>query len=305
MYRNFDELVCKVAAEPKKSTLAVAAAEDKAVIEAVRHAEHMGLVKPIYIGAAEKIRALLREQGANPSDCDIVSAPDGSAGQRMVELVHSGDAQVMMKGLMETKEFLGPIVKKENQMRTGSIMSHVVLFQLPTYHKLLMTTDGGMVMYPTLEEKMHIIENATRALRAMGYEKPAHAVVCAVEKVNPKMPETQDAYELMQRNLRGEIKDCTVIGPISYDVAMSAEIAGHKGFSCEYSGKFDCLIMPNIQAGNILGKCYTVTAGGMMAGIIMGAKAPAIMTSRGSDANEKFYSIAAAALTARGLANEH
>jgi phosphate butyryltransferase len=177
-------------------------------------------------------------------------------------------------------------------------MSHIVFFELPNYHKLLMTTDGGMVMYPSLEDKKHIIENATHALRNMGYAMPKHAVVCAIETVNPKMTETVEADALKKMNLSGEITGCIVEGPISYDVAMSAEIAHHKGYVSPHIGDFDCMIMPNMQAGNILGKCFTVTVGAPMAGIIVGAKAPAVMTSRGSDANEKFFSIAMAALAA-------
>jgi len=298
MYRNFSELVDKVKASPKKRVLAVAAAADGAVIDAVLQAERAGLVIPILVGNAGKIAELLRARDVNPASCNIVDAAGDAAGQRAVDLVREGSAHVLMKGLMETRDFLGPIVKKENELRTGGVMSHVVFFGLPNYHKLLMTTDGGMVMYPSLEDKKHIIENATRALHSMGYALPKHAVVCAIETVNPKMVETVEADALKKMNESGEITGCVVEGPISYDVAMSAEIARHKGFSSPYIGDFDCMIMPNMQAGNILGKCFTVTVGAPMAGIIVGAKAPAVMTSRGSDASEKFYSIAMAALAA-------
>ena len=298
MYRNFDELVAKVKSSPKKRVLAVASAADGAVIDAVIQAEKAGLVSPIFVGDAEKIAELLRMRDLSVSAYNIVHASDDAAGQRAVDLVRDGSAHVLMKGLMETRDFLGPIVKKENDLRTGGIMSHIVFFGLPNYHKLLMTTDGGMVMYPTLEDKKHIIENATHALRNMRYSLPKHAVVCAIETVNPKMTETVEADVLKKMTLSGEITGCVVEGPISYDVAMSAEIAHHKGYVSEYVGDFDCMIMPNMQAGNILGKCFTVTVGAPMAGIIVGAKAPAVMTSRGSDANEKFYSIAMAALAA-------
>ena len=298
MYQNFNELVAKLKANPKKRVIAVAAAADGAVIDAVLQAEKMGLVLPIFVGNAAKITELLRERDINASSYNIVNATDDMNGQRAVDLVREGSAQVLMKGLMETRDFLGPIVNKENALRTGSIMSHVVFFELPSYHKLLMTSDGGMVMYPSLDDKKHIIENATHALRNMGYSMPKHAVVCAIETVNPKMVETVEADALKKMNLSGEISGCVVEGPISYDVAMSTEIAHHKGFISPYIGDFDCMIMPNMQAGNILGKCFTVTVGAPMAGIIVGAKAPAVMTSRGSDANEKFYSIAMAALAA-------
>lgn len=300
MYKNFDELVKAVKASTAKRVLAVAAAEDEAVIDAALHARQEGIAEPVFVGDAEKIRAILDKKTGGSAAFDVVGAPGGEAGQRAVDLIRDGSANILMKGLMETRDFLGPIVKKENELRTGSIMSHVVFFGVPNYHKLLMTTDGGMVMYPTLEDKRHIIDNATWALRAMGYEKPKHAVVCAIETLNPKMIETVEAAELQRLNEAGEIRDCVVVGPISYDVAMDKEIAHHKGFNSPYCGDFDCLIMPNMQAGNVLGKCFTVTVGAPMAGIIVGAKAPAVMTSRGSDANEKFYSIVMAALAAAG-----
>ncbi len=299
MYKNFDELVKAVKASTAKRVLAVAAAEDEAVVDAALHAQKEGIIEPVFVGDSAKIKSILDARGGH-SAFDIVDAPEGGAGQRAVDLIRDGSANILMKGLMETRDFLGPIVKKENGLRTGGIMSHVVFFGVPNYHKLLMTTDGGMVMYPTLEDKRHIIDNATWALRAMGYPQPKHAVVCAIEKLNPKMIETVEAAELQRLNEIGEIKDCVVVGPISYDVAMDRSIAHHKGFESPYCGDFDCMIMPNMQAGNILGKCFTVTVGAPMAGIIVGAKAPAVMTSRGSDANEKFYSIAMAALAAAG-----
>ena len=298
MYRNFEELITKVKTNHVKRVLAVASAADDAVIDAVITAEAAGLISPVLIGNAGKIAELLRKRDKNVSAYNIVNTADDNTAKYAVELIRDGSAHVLMKGLMETREFLGPIVKKENGLQTSSIMSHIAFFEIPNYHKLLMISDSGMVMYPSLLDKKHIIENATHALRNMGYSLPKHAVVCAIETVNPKMPETVEADDLMKMNISGEISDCIVEGPISYDVAMSSRIAFHKGFASQNVGDYDCMIMPNMQAGNILGKSLTVTAGAKMAGIIVGIKAPAIMTSRGSDAIEKFYSIAMAALAA-------
>lgn len=300
MLKNFEELVTAAKIHPALRRMAIPCAADGAVIEAALRASRAGLAAPVFIGNEGAIRTLLREQGENPADFDIVRSVESECGALAAELVREGSAHILMKGLMETRDFLSPIVKKENGLRTGAIMSHAVFFQLPNYPKLLMTSDGGMVMYPTLEDKKHIIENATFALRSMGYVNPKHAVVCAIETVNPKMVETVDAAALAEMNANGEIRDCAVIGPISYDVAMSVPIAEHKGYACPYVGDFDCLIMPNMQAGNILGKCFTVTVGAPMAGVVLGAKAPVVMTSRGSSAQEKFYSIAMASLIASG-----
>lgn len=301
MYRNFAELTDAVRRLPVRNTLAVAAAEDRPVIEAALEADREGLAVPVFTGCAREIEGLIRACGQSPDRFRIIDTAHADACQRAVELVRDGEAQILMKGMLETKDFLGPIVKKENGLRTGHIMTHLVLFEVPNYKKLIMHTDGGMIMYPTLEDKKHIIEEANDAFHAMGYTYPKFAVLCAIEKYNEKMIETVDAAALQQMNERGEIPDCAVIGPISYDVAMSREIAQHKGFFCPYIEDFDCLIMPNMQAGNILGKCYIVTVGALMAGIIMGAKAPAVMTSRGSSAEEKFNSIAMASLVAAGV----
>ena len=304
MYRNYDEIVAAVKKSAVKRTMAVAGAGDMPVIEAALHAQKENIAEPIFTGDAAKIRELLRQKDANPSDYNIVNAAAGAEAQAAVELVKDGSANLLMKGLIETRDMLRPVVSKENDLRTGKLMSHVVFFgNLPRYDKLIVSTDGGMVMYPTLEDKVGIIENAVDTMLRMGYEKPKVAVLCAIEFVNPKMKESVEAAELKRMNQEGIIKNCVVEGPISYDIAMDASIARHKGFDCPYCGDFDILIVPDMNAGNILGKSWIVTGGALMGGIIVGAKAPIVLTSRGSSAEEKFYSIALAALTASGSAS--
>lgn len=298
---NFQDIVEQVKASPRSRVVAVAAAEDKHVIEAVLEARENGIAQSILVGDPEKIRGILKELGQAPDSFEIVSAgPGRESGQAAVELVQEGRANFLMKGLMDTKDILGPVVSKDNQLRTGRVMSHVSFNQLPGYHKLIVNTDGGMLVYPSLEEKKSIIENAAITLRAMGYAQPKIAVLAGVEKMNPKMQETVDADQLMKMNQNGEITGCVVEGPVSYDVAMSKEIAQHKGAPYLHSGDYDVLVVPNLAAGNILGKSWTITAGASMAGIIVGAKAPIVLTSRGSTAEEKYLSIALAALVAAG-----
>ena len=152
-------------------------------------------------------------------------------------------------------------------------------------------------MYPTLEDKKGIIENAINTLHVMGNPNPTVAVLAAIEKVNPKMIETVEAAELKAMNQRGELPGCIIEGPISYDIAMSAAIAKHKGYDCPYCGDFDVLLVPNMTCGNILSKSWVITAGALMAGVIMGAKVPVVLTSRGATPDEKYYSIALAAVT--------
>ena len=214
-------------------------------------------------------------------------------------LVREGKADLLMKGKLDTAVLLKAVVNKEHGLGKGGVMSHFSIFEVPGYHKLLCPVDGGMMTYPTLEQKKAIIENTVGVLHAMGYECPKVGVLACVEKVNPKMPETVEADALKQMNQRGEITGCIVEGPVSYDCAMSKEIAEFKGFDSPVSGDCDVLVAPNIHAGNIMGKLLTVTCGARLAGMMVGAKCPIVMTSRGSSAEEKYLSIVLAAAAAQ------
>ncbi|MBR4421337.1 MAG: phosphate butyryltransferase [Erysipelotrichaceae bacterium] len=301
MFANFEEMVEAAKKNQKRRVVAVAGAADEAVIESTLKAKKEGVAEPILVGDGEKIKEALANLGENVEDFHIVDCEFENIGQRAVELVQDGEADFLMKGMIETKDILKPVVSKENRLRTGRVMSHLALNEVPGYHKLLGNTDGGMLVYPDLEQKKAIIENATEVLHNLGYEDPKFAVLCAVEKLNPKMTECVDADALQKMNESGEIAGCKVVGPISYDVAMDKHIADHKGFDCEYCGDFDVLVMPNMAAGNIFGKTLTVTVKAKMAGIIIGAKCPIVLTSRGSSAEEKYLSIVLAGLAATGV----
>lgn len=295
--KNFDEMLQKVRGLARKRTVALVAAEDKHALEAVLHAEKEGIVRPILVGDEGKIREILKELNAT-NEYEIYNEPDSNkAAYKAVELVRDNKADFLMKGKIETAGILKAVVDKEKGLGQGRLMSHFVLVEVPTYHKLLVTTDGGMVMYPTLDQKKEIIHNAVDTLLKLGYERPKVGVLAAIEKVNPKMPETIDADKLKEMNLKGEIENCIIEGPISYDLAMYKEAAKLKGYESEVAGDVDALIVPNITTGNVLGKALIYSANGKMAGIIVGAKAPIILTSRGSSAEEKFLSIALAAAT--------
>ena len=295
--KKFDEMVEKVKNLPTRRTVALVAAEDYNSLEAVLQAEKEGLLRPILVGDEGKIREILQKLNAEKG-YEIYNEPDcNKAAYKAVELVRDGKADFLMKGKIETAGILKAVVDKEKGLGQGRLMSHFVITDIPTYHKLLVTTDGGMVMYPTLEQKKAITINAVETLLKMGYKNPKIGVLAAIEKVNPKMPETVDAHELEQMNLRGEIKDCIIEGPISYDLAMNKESAVIKGYESQVAGDVDVLIVPDITAGNILGKSLIYSANAKMAGIIVGAKAPIVLTSRGSSAEEKFLSLALAALS--------
>lgn len=290
--KNFDELIRKVANYKEKKKVAVVAAHDEHTLEAVFKAKEDGVVEPILIGRKDKIKEILDKHNFTLSDEFIIDIEDESqAAYKAVELVNENKANSIMKGKIQTADLLKAVVDKERGIRTGRLMTHFAVLEVPTYHKLLAITDGGMVMYPTLEQKKGIIQNAVDVLLSLGYEKPKVAVLAAVEKVNPKMPETVDAAELKKMAESGELTNCIVEGPISYDIAMSKESAEIKGFDSPVVEDVDILIPPNIATGNILAKALIYSGNAKMAGIIVGAKVPIILTSRGSSSEEKYLSI--------------
>ncbi len=293
VYRSFDELIDAVQKQDAVKKVAVVAAADEHTLEAVFRAKKDGLVEPILIGDKKEVRKVIIELGEDLADDALVDAGDEKeAAVKAVAMVNAGEVDFIMKGKIQTGDLLKAVVDKENGLRTGKVMSHLVLHEMPNYHKLLAMTDGGMMTYPDLDQKKEIIENAVLAYRQMGYENPKVAVLAAVEKVNPKMPETVDADMLKQMNKNGVIEGCIVEGPISYDLTMSKESAEIKGYESPVVADADILVVPNIQVGNILGKCLVYSAGAKMAGFIVGAKCPVVLTSRGSTSEEKYLSLA-------------
>ncbi len=294
--KNFAELIGKVKGMPEMKRMVIAAAGEEHTLEAALHARKEGICRPILVGDAAKIRDILKELKEEVPEEDIYDAPEPeAAAAKAVELVREGKGDFLMKGYLDTKVILKAVVNKETGLGQGRLMSHFTMFEVPGYHKIIVAVDGGMVTYPDLQMKKEIILNTIDVLHAYGYENPKVGVLACVEKVNPKMPETLDADELAKMNAAGEIPGCIVEGPISYDCAMSKEIADFKGYESKIAGDVDVLIVPNIHAGNILGKVYTVTCGAKMAGFIVGAKCPIVLTSRGSSAEEKYMSIVVSA----------
>ncbi|MGV8979598.1 bifunctional enoyl-CoA hydratase/phosphate acetyltransferase [Clostridium sp.] len=292
VFKTFNELIEKIQKYKFKKRVVVVAAHDDHTLQAVFKAVKDGIVEPILIGNKIKIKEILQHLNESIDDDAIINVEDDTrAAMKAVELIHDNKADFIMKGKIQTADLLRAVVNKEKGLRTGSVMSHIAIHEIPTYHKLLAVTDGGMMMYPNLEEKKQIIENAVNTFIAMGYVKPKVAVLAAVENVNPKMPETVDADMLKKMNQNGEIKNCIVEGPISYDLAMSAESARIKGFESPVTEDVDILVVPNITTGNILGKALLYSAGAKMAGFIVGAKVPIVLTSRGSSAEEKYLSL--------------
>ncbi|NLJ34103.1 MAG: bifunctional enoyl-CoA hydratase/phosphate acetyltransferase [Firmicutes bacterium] len=297
--KNFDDIIRRLKEDPSTKRVAIVCAEDMESMEAALKGHQDGILEPLLIGNRATIEGLLLEAGKE-RDAFVIHGADTpqEAAALGVRLVNEGRADFLMKGKLETGQLLKAVVDKETGLGVGGVMSHIALKVVPSYHKILASTDGGMILYPTLEQKKAIIENAVGALRKLGYKKPKVGVLAAIEKVNAKMPETVDAAALKEMNQRGEIKNCLVEGPISFDLAVRKERSIAKGYVSEVAGDVDILVAPNITAGNILGKCLIEMAGAKMAGLILGAKAPIVVTSRGSSREEKYLSLALAAATA-------
>ena len=290
--RDFNALIEKAKSFPKARKVIVASASDEHTLEAVFRAQNDGIVNPVLVGDKPKILDILSKLGAAVPEGGLYDFPGvEEAAEKAVELIRDGKGDFLMKGKLETAQMLKPVVNKETGIGTGKLMSHVTMFQSPYYHKLLIVTDGGMVTYPTLEQKKAIIENSVEVLKTLGYDNPKVGVLTAVETVNPKMPETLDADALYKMNAEGNIKGCVVAGPISLDLALDSEAVAIKGYKSPVAGDADVLIVPDIHTGNALGKSILVLGGGRMAGIVVGARVPIILTSRGASSEEKYLSL--------------
>lgn len=302
MIKNFDEILEEVKGFGKPVNIAVAAAEDKHTLEACLEAEESGLTNPIFIGDEEQIKKHLQELKVDPKKYEIIQARSAEESAKIsVELAREDKVGSIMKGMLDTKVLLKAVVNKEKGIRTDRLMTHLAFNDVPSYHKLLVTTDGGMVTYPELKSKVQILENAVEVLNALGYEKPKVACIAAVEKVNENMPETVDAFKMKEMNEKGEIEKCVVEGPISFDLTYDKKSCELKNYNSPVGGDADIIVFPNFVVGNILGKSLVYAAKGKMAGFIAGAKVPIILTSRSSSKYEKYLSIALTALVSNKM----
>ena len=305
MSTSFDGLISKVK-ECGQKTVSVAVAQDSAVLEAVRAAKDRGIANAVLVGDEEKIKAVAAKDGIDISDFEIIHEPDEwTAALTAVKLAHDGKVDMYMKGLLETKTFLKSILDKEVGLRTGNPLSHVCVFDIPGIEQLLFFTDVAFMTYPSLEDKVHIIENTVEVAHACGIANPKVAPLAAVEVVNPKMP-TVEAAELTKMNEEGKITGCIVDGPLSLDLAIDPEAAKHKGATGrKIQGDADILLFPDIHAGNLVYKAIVHMVPGVKNGCILtGTKVPAILTSRSDTFETKVNSIALAAVVAENLRHE-
>lgn len=293
MIRRLEELYQTVA-DNDVLRLAVAAAEDEDVLEALKRAQEAGIVEPVLVGDKAEILKICEKLDYKVDPAAIIETDSlEDSAKKAVDLVVKGEANFLMKGLLDTSILLKAVLNKETGLRTDNLISHVMLYDVPAYHKLIALTDGGMNIAPGIQEKAMIIENAHQVIQALGVEVTKVACIAAKEKVNEKMPSTMDAAELQRRYAqedRGE--DLIVEGPLAMDLVLSQEAAKIKHFQSKISGDVDVILVPYIEVGNAMGKSLTYLAGAKSAGIIMGAKVPIVLVSRADDSDTKLYSIA-------------
>lgn len=302
MAKTYDDLLAKVAACPVKK-VAVACAQDDAVLEAVKAAKERNIADAILVGDEQKIKTIASVLKMHIEDFEIIDVKDTyEAALTAVKLVHDGKADMYMKGLIDTKSFLKSVLDKEVGLRTDKTLSHVCVFDIEGIDRLLFLADVAFIPYPDLETKANIIRNTVEIANACGVDNPKVAPLAAVEVVNPKMPCTVEAEELTKMNEAGEIEGCIVDGPLSFDLAIEPQAAFHKGTTDrKIVGDADILLFPDIQAGNITYKSLVHTAPCKNGNILTGTKAPVILTSRSDEFEAKVNSIALGAVVAEAM----
>jgi len=258
-----------------------------------------GLITPILVGPADKLRSLALSFNVDPDSIRIVDAPHSHASAaRAVELVRKGEAELLMKGSLHSDEILGAVVAKDTGLRTGRRVSHVFIMDVPTYHKVLIVTDAAITIAPTLEDKVDICRNAIDLAVSLGVSSPKVAILSAVETVTSKIPSTIDAAALCKMADRKQITGGMLDGPLAFDNAISAEAARIKGITSQVAGDPDILLVPDLEAGNMLAKQLTFLANADSAGLVLGARVPIILTSRADSVRSRIASCAVALLAA-------
>lgn len=296
MYKSFDEIIA-AARKRGSRVISVAVAQDLDILLALKAAEDQGLSRAILVGEAAAIKVMAEKAGLK--DVEIIDEPDqDEAALKASDLVRQGRAGVLMKGLINSSNFLKAVLNKDRGLRSSRLLCHLGVFEVPGVDRLMFHSDGGMNLAPNLEEKKEILVNVLKAMTNMGFECPKVAVLSHNEQVNEKMPSTTDAAALVKMAEAGDLPPCIIEGPMAMDVAASRAAAAHKKIKSGISGQVDVFLMPNIEAGNLVGKTLIYYARARFAGLILGASAPVLMASRSDTPAAKLDSIALACLAA-------
>jgi phosphate acetyltransferase len=297
-YRVYPALI-EACAELEPVTTAVAHPCDESSLKAAVEAADGDLIRPILVGPQARIRAVAEQCGLDIAAFRVVDTPHSHASAaKAVEIVRAGEAETLMKGSLHTDELMAEVIRKEGGLRTERRISHVFIMDVPTYAKPLAVTDAAINIFPDLETKVDIVQNAIEMAHALGRELPKVAILSAVETVTPKIPSTIDAAALCKMAERGQITGALLDGPLAFDNAISKEAAAIKGIRSEVAGDADILVVPDLEAGNMLAKQLSFLANADAAGIVLGARVPIILTSRADTVRARMASCAVAVLLA-------
>ena len=295
--RSFAEIV-QEARKRRPKRVTVAMAEDEEVLLAIKAAQELGIAQGILIGHGDKIKRVAEGIGLELKPGQVIHEENyEDAARRAVAMVRHKEADIAMKGLLQTGDFLRAVLDREIGLRTGRLLSHVAVVEVPTLDRLLFATDGGLNINPDLSKKVEITKNAIAFVHQLGLREPKVAILTAVELVNPDMPSTIDAAAITMMAQRGQITGAVVDGPLALDNALSFEAARHKGISSPVAGVADILVFPDLDAGNMLVKSLLYLARAKMAGVVVGTAAPVVVLSRHSTDEEKLTSIALAVIS--------
>ena len=295
---KYEQLLKRCAALEPVTTAVAHPCEASALAGALEAAEKK-LIVPILVGPIAKIQQVAKAEGLSLGNTRIVDAAHShDSAAKAVALVRQGEAELLMKGSLHTDELLGAVVARDTGLRTARRISHVFIMDVPTYHKVLVVTDAAINIAPALEDKADICQNAIDLARALGVDRPKVAILAAVETVNPKMPSTIDAACLCKMAERGQITGGLLDGPLAFDNAISKEAARTKGITSEVAGDPDILLVPDLEAGNILAKQLSFLANADSAGLVLGARVPIILTSRADSVRSRIASCGVAVLAA-------
>lgn len=292
MIKTYKDILTAVSDIKRKKTISIAMADDPSVLEAIKNIDEKGLANAILVGNSERIKAIAGRVKYRITDDQIVNATaEEEIAFKAVQQIREGKADILMKGHISTPILMKAVLDRETGLRKGNILSHLAVAEVPSYHKIIVLSDGGINIAPDIEAKKAILENMTIVCRKLRINQPKVAALCPIEKVNPKIQETIDAAELQKLAEAGEFGDIILEGPIAMDVALSAEAAEKKGIQSKIAGDTDAILVPNITSGNAVIKILMYLANAKVGGLVVGAKVPIILLSRSDKPEEKFNSM--------------
>ncbi|WP_312812826.1 phosphate acyltransferase [Sedimentibacter sp.] len=297
IYKSLDDIVLNIKKCFAKKRMVVAGADEEHTLSAVSMAKKEGIISAVLVGDAGHIKEILNNIGEDSSEYEIIHNTENPV-DIAVQLIRENKADILMKGNVQTATLIKAVLNKDTGIMKGELLSHILFVQAPAYHKIFAVTDSAIIPNPNLEQKKAILENAVTAMLSLGYDTPKAAALTAVEVVNPKMQETVDADELKKLNKDNKIKNCIVEGPISMDIAFDKEAGKIKGFTSDILGEPDILLMPNLLVGNIAVKALRIFGQSTVAGLVIGASVPIVLTSRSTSTKSKYMSIAMSAAIA-------